>query len=117
MTQQAQRTTGGKPQQRRQRRRRVAIDLSLAAFFAAFVAATAFSRPALAAAGTASVTGAIAWPGEYEFMEEHRERTGKSQLKKKPSIAHSFFSVLFLKKKKKKKKLSVIWFPWAHVIK
>ena len=83
-------TPGGKAQHRQ--RRRMTIDLKLVAFFfAAFVAATAFARPALAAAGTASVTGAIAWPGEYEFLEVHRERTGKSQLKKKPSIAHSFF--------------------------
>jgi hypothetical protein len=43
----------------------MAIDLSLVAFFVAFVAAaTAFSRPALAAAGTACVAGAIAWPGK-----------------------------------------------------
>lgn len=72
------------------------IDLSLFAFFAAFVvAATAFSRPALAAAaGTASVTGAIAWPGENEFILEE----GKSQFEKRN---HRSLIRFFPRRKKK----------------
>ena len=81
-------TPGGKAQHRQ--RRRMTIDLKLVAFFfAAFVAATAFARPALAAAGTASVTGAIAWPGEKCVFVCCRY--GEKPVHEKPSIAHSFF--------------------------
>ena len=56
------RTTTGLKEPHRQRRRRMAIDhVTLISLFS--LAAAASLQPALAA-GTASVTGAIAWPGE-----------------------------------------------------